>query len=105
MTLITGDRVVVAGKGYRVEPGPGRQVAFMKQVRGGHLYVIPSDARPLVAEGVLDRRLFDVTQLLEWRYGDADRADIPLITQSSEGPAPSLRGAQQTRRLTCAKWF
>ncbi|WP_177245494.1 S8 family serine peptidase [Streptosporangium canum] len=99
MTLITGDRVVVTGTGYHVEPGPGREVGFTKQVRGGHLYVIPSDARPLVAKEVLDRRLFDVTQLLEWRYGDADRADIPVITQSSEGSAPSLRGAQQTRRL------
>ncbi|MFD8533413.1 S8 family serine peptidase [Streptosporangium canum] len=99
VTLITGDRVVVAGTGYRVEPGPGREVGFTKQVRGGHLYVIPSDARPLIAKDVLDRRLFDVTQLLEWRYGDADRADIPVITQSSEGPTPSLRGAQQTRQL------
>ncbi|WP_051864751.1 S8 family serine peptidase [Streptosporangium roseum] len=99
MTLITGDRVVVTGTRYHVEPGPGREVGFTKQVRGGHLYVIPSDARPLVAEGVLDRRLFDVTQLLEWRYGDADRADIPVITQSSEGTTPSLRGAQQTRQL------
>ena len=65
MTLITGDRVVVTGHGHRVEPGPGRQeVGFTSQVREGHLYVIPSDARPLVAQGVLDRRLFDVTQLL-----------------------------------------
>ncbi|MEU7002335.1 S8 family serine peptidase [Nonomuraea sp. NPDC046570] len=100
VTLITGDRVVVAGKGYRVEPGPGRQVGFMKQVRDGHLYVIPSDARPLIASGVLDRRLFDVTRLLEWRYGDADTADIPLITQSSKGLAPPPEGARQTRRLT-----
>ncbi|MET8388499.1 S8 family serine peptidase [Streptosporangium canum] len=68
-------------------------------MRGGHLYVIPSDARVLVAEGVLDPRLFDVTQLLAWHYGDADTPDIPLITQSSEGLAPPPRGAQQTRRL------
>ncbi|MDP9849296.1 subtilisin family serine protease [Streptosporangium lutulentum] len=99
VTLITGDRVVVVGKGYRVEPGPGRQVGFMKQVREGHLYVIPSDARPLIAKGVLDRRLFDVTQLLAWRYGDADTADIPVITQSSKGLAPPPLGARQTRQL------
>ncbi|WP_219539785.1 hypothetical protein, partial [Nonomuraea guangzhouensis] len=42
-------------------------------VRGGHLYVIPSDAKPLIAKGLLDRRLFDVTQLLQWGYGDATR--------------------------------
>ncbi|GAA2362432.1 S8 family serine peptidase [Nonomuraea africana] len=69
----------------------------MKQVLDGHLYVIPSDARPLVAQGVLDRRLFDVTQLLQWRYGDADTGDIPLITQSAT--APALRGAREARPL------
>ncbi|WP_433216680.1 S8 family serine peptidase [Microtetraspora malaysiensis] len=100
MTLITGDRVVVAGKGYRVDPGPGRRdVGFTSQVREEHLYVIPSDAQPLVTKGLLDRRLFDVTQLLEWRYGDADTPDIPLITQSGTGPAPALRGAQGARQL------
>ncbi|MFI6921518.1 hypothetical protein ACIBIZ_16325 [Nonomuraea spiralis] len=71
VTLITGDRVVVTGRGFRVLPGPGRRVGFTHQVQDGHLYVIPSDARPLVAANTLDRRLFDVTQLLAWRYGDA----------------------------------
>ncbi|MFI6817677.1 hypothetical protein ACIBG7_35145 [Nonomuraea sp. NPDC050328] len=51
VTLITGDRVLVAGQGHRVQPGPGRRVSFSRQVREGHLYVIPSDAMPLVAEG------------------------------------------------------
>ncbi|TDE57702.1 hypothetical protein E1295_06955 [Nonomuraea mesophila] len=57
--------------------GPGRDVAYTRQVRDGHLHVVPSDARPLFAAGLLDERLFDVTQLLRWQYGDADRADIP----------------------------
>ena len=83
VTLITGDRVMVAGNGFRVVPGPGRQVDFTSQMRQGHLYVIPSDARTLVTGGVLDRRLFDVTQLLAWRYDDARRSDIPLIAQSA----------------------
>ncbi|MGW0201802.1 hypothetical protein [Nonomuraea sp. NPDC003201] len=58
MTLLIGDRVIVAGGGYRVEPGAGREAGFMGQVHGGHLYVIPSDALPLIAQGRLDRRLF-----------------------------------------------
>ncbi|MEU4226803.1 S8 family serine peptidase [Nonomuraea sp. NPDC026600] len=96
VTLITGDRVVVTGQGHRVEPGPGRQVDFSSQVRRGHLYVIPSDAAPLVAQGVLDPRLFDVTQLLAWRYGDADTPDIPVIEQ---GMTTTL-GSAPVRRLS-----
>ncbi|MFC5824190.1 S8 family peptidase [Nonomuraea insulae] len=96
VTLITGDRVVVTGKGHWVDPGPGRQVDFARQVRDGHLYVIPSDAMPLIAKGALDRRLFDVTQLLAWGYGDSDRSDIPVISQ---GIAASP-GARQIRRLS-----
>ncbi|NUW34202.1 S8 family serine peptidase [Nonomuraea sp. SMC257] len=86
VTLITGDRVVVTGGGVQVEPGPGRQTGFARQVIEGHLHVIPFDARPLLAQGVLDPRLFDVTQLLQWRYGDADRPDIPMIVQSVDVP-------------------
>ncbi|MFC3986622.1 S8 family serine peptidase [Streptosporangium jomthongense] len=99
VTLVTGDRVVVTGRSHRVEPGPGRKVRYAVQRRGGHLFVLPSDAMPLVAEGVLDERLFDVTQLLEWRYGDADRTDIPVIAQSAQGLAPAPRAARQTRQL------
>ncbi|MEV0350304.1 S8 family serine peptidase [Nonomuraea sp. NPDC050680] len=99
VTLITGDRVMVASKGYRVTPGPGREVTFTGQVQGGHLYVTPSDATPLIAKGVLDKRLFDVTQLLGWDYGDATTQDIPLILQSRDESAARLRGAGQVRRL------
>ncbi|NBF00189.1 hypothetical protein FE391_43195 [Nonomuraea sp. KC401] len=95
VTLITGDRVVVIGKAHRVDPGPGRQVQFTSQVRDGHLYVIPSDAMPLIAKGTLDRRLFDVTQLLAWGYGDAARSDIPVISQGA-----ATRGFAGARRLS-----
>ncbi|WP_051864842.1 S8 family serine peptidase [Streptosporangium roseum] len=95
VTLITGDRVVITGSGQRIEPGPGRRVSFIRQLIDGHVYVIPSDARPLLAQGLLDRRLFDVTQLLAWRYDDAATADIPLIIQSGRVPP----GARTTRSL------
>ncbi|MEU1393176.1 MULTISPECIES: S8 family serine peptidase [unclassified Nonomuraea] len=100
VTLITGDRVVVTAAGHRVVPGAGRRVHYSSQYRDGHLYVHPSDAHPLVAEGLLDERLFDVTQLLAWGYGDAKRSDIPLITQSAKGDVPALRSARQDRRLS-----
>ncbi|MFC4015130.1 S8 family serine peptidase [Nonomuraea purpurea] len=96
VTLITGDRVTVAGKGYSVTPALDREVTFTRQMIGGHLYVIPSDARPLIAKGVLDKRLFDITQLIQWDYGDSATNEIPLILQS---PQQELRGAAQTRRL------
>ena len=54
--------------------------------------MIPADATPLIAQGVLDRRLFDVTQLLAWKYGDADTPDIPVISQGTAG-RPSHRRA------------
>ncbi|MFG1679637.1 S8 family serine peptidase [Nonomuraea sp. NPDC049269] len=100
VTLITGDRVVVTGRGHLVKPGPGRQVDFSSQVLGGHLYVIPADATPLIAQGVLDRRLFDVTQLLAWKYGDADTPDIPVISQAIAGQAIAPQGAQRVRQLS-----
>ncbi|WP_431912459.1 S8 family serine peptidase [Nonomuraea jabiensis] len=92
VTLLTGDKVVVSASGHRVEPAQGRRVRFTIRERDGHLIVIPSDAAPLIARGVLDERLFDVTGLLSSRYGDADRPDIPIISQSSL-PA----GARQAR--------
>ncbi|WP_433516546.1 S8 family serine peptidase [Nonomuraea sp. CA-143628] len=95
VTLITGDRVVVTGAYQRVEPGLGRRVSFTRQVIDGHVYVIPSDARPLLAQGLLDRRLFDITQLLAWGYDDVGTSDIPLIIQSAQAPT----GARTTRSL------
>ncbi|MGA5762238.1 S8 family serine peptidase [Nonomuraea bangladeshensis] len=100
VTLITGDRVVVTAAGHRVEPGAGRRAHYSSQYRDGRLHVYPSDALPLVARGVLDERLFDVTQLLAWGYGDAKRSDIPLITRSAEEDVPALRSARQDRRLS-----
>ncbi|WP_043620777.1 S8 family serine peptidase [Nonomuraea candida] len=99
MTLITGDRVLVTGRSHWVEPGPGREVSFTSRVRDGHLHVIPSDALPLIAQGALDPRLFDVTQLLEWHYGDADRPDIPVISQAEQGQPPAPADAVGVRAM------
>ncbi|MEU1601017.1 S8 family serine peptidase [Streptomyces sp. NPDC005708] len=66
ITLITGDRVVVDAKGRVVglERAKGRENVLV-QVRKaeGHTYVVPADAAGLIANGKLDRRLFDVTEL------------------------------------------
>ncbi|GAA0935736.1 S8 family serine peptidase [Nonomuraea longicatena] len=99
VTLLTGDRVTVTGQNFHIEPGTRRKVRFAVTQRDGDLHIIPSDARPLVAQGLLDHQLFNVTQLLEWGYGDAQKKEIPLITQSASGEAAVLGGARQARQL------
>jgi len=80
VTLITGDRVTVRGpNAATVEPGPGRTgVQFLIHRVDDHLSVIPSDALSMLQAGQLDRRLFDVTTLLEYGYDDR-RPDLRLI--------------------------
>ncbi|WP_344679061.1 S8 family serine peptidase [Saccharopolyspora taberi] len=96
-TLITGDRVISHGDTATVEPGPGRdRIGFATYRDQGHLYVVPSDATALVTGGRLDKRLFDVTALLESGYGDAERADLPLI---ASGLPTTLAGSTVTQAL------
>lgn len=82
VTLITGDRVVVKADGSveQLLRGAGREgTAFSVRREGAHTYVIPQDALRLVGDGVLDRRLFDVAQLVADGYDDAHRSALPLI--------------------------
>jgi subtilisin family serine protease len=97
ITLITGDRVTLREVGGRIAPtitrGPGRDgVAFVASGRGNELVIIPSDVAELVARGQLDRRLFAVAQLLRDGYGDAERADLPLLLTGAADPQ-ALRAA------------
>ncbi|GII62523.1 serine protease [Sphaerisporangium krabiense] len=97
VTLVTGDRVTMSATpggrhAYQIRPGAGRDVSFSVRTFAGHTYVTPSDAAPLVGRGLVDRRLFDVTQLLEWGYDDAHRADIPIMTQGGAAPKAATAG-------------
>ncbi|MFI0424045.1 S8 family peptidase [Spongiactinospora sp. 9N601] len=91
VTLITGDRVKLSSSGYSVHPGKGRDVRFATIQKKDHLMVLPSDAAPLVARGLVDERLFDVTQLIAWDYDDAHRADVPVIARTSGAAAATFR--------------
>ncbi|KOV67041.1 peptidase [Streptomyces sp. AS58] len=99
VTLITGDKVTAAvdGSVTGIERAKGREkAAFSVREIDGHHHVIPVDALPAVARGTLDRRLFDITQLLADGYDDATRADLPLIVTGPRGSLPdtgALRGA------------
>ena len=102
VTLLTGDRVILTGDAVSVQPGPGRDGMIFDQFRlRGHWYVYPADALELVQRGRLDRRLFDVTTLLDLGYGDGRRESIPLIATHQPQAAPMLGAgdATLTRRM------
>lgn len=107
VTLVTGDRVLVDGTGQvsGVERAKGRQaMPFSVRVVAGHTRVVPGDAELLLAQGRLDPRLFDVTQLVEDGYDDKGRSDLPLIVTFRGKKAPSTSpfteaGARMGRQL------
>jgi len=84
VTLITGDRVTLHAKGNISVPPRGK-VRFLTYTNKEHHYVIPSDALPLLRDGRLDRRLFDVTGLLEAGYDRRDRLPLIITGASPEG--------------------
>ncbi|WP_235882338.1 S8 family peptidase [Streptomyces apricus] len=82
ITLITGDRVVVDAKGRVValERAKGREGIPVRISRAdGHTLVVPADAARLVADGRLDRRLFDVTELNRSANRKAQKHGLKLI--------------------------
>lgn len=87
VTLITGDKVTVTRKDgswdAKIQPaarlGP---VRFIKSVSAKGVTVIPSVAEPLIRAGTLDRKLFDVTGLIDLGYDDAHTPEIPLLVES-----------------------
>ncbi|MEU5898297.1 S8 family serine peptidase [Streptomyces venezuelae] len=93
VTLITGDKVTVTrlpgGRQTVTVDRPAGEVrgAVRSQVVDGHVTVVPDEARPYLRSGVLDERLFDVTELI--RQGLVDRggapAELPLIVMYDAG--------------------
>ncbi|MGZ0148518.1 S8 family serine peptidase [Kribbella sp. WER1] len=104
VTLITGDKVLVPGGDLAkltVEPGAGRQhVGFVKQRYRGHAYVIPADVGKDVGSGRIDRRLFDVAELVKDGYDDASTGTIPVLaTYNGKAKRAVPAGAKVTRQL------
>jgi subtilisin family serine protease len=117
VTLITGDRVTMHNNTpIAVRPAKGREkVTFSRFSDGTHNYVIPADARRLIATGRVDQRLFDVATLVEFGYDDAHRDTVPLIVTHPAGQAapriartthdlPSIDGVAMAADKTGAAW-
>jgi subtilisin family serine protease len=98
VTLITGDLVTLAEAApgryaATVRPAPGREsITFHTAEVDGGLLVLPSDAVPYLASGVLDDRLFDVPRLIAQGYDDAQAPELPLIVRDHR-PTATLTAA------------
>ncbi|MEU4098804.1 S8 family serine peptidase [Streptomyces sp. NPDC026673] len=84
VTLITGDRVTVTPHGSGAPtvsvagPGGGRADARVT-ARDGDIHVVPAAAERLVAAGLLDEALFNVTRLVADGFDDSRSRGLPLI--------------------------
>ncbi|MFG3039274.1 S8 family serine peptidase [Streptomyces sp. NPDC048330] len=104
VTLVTGDKVTVAtrsGKtvGVDVTPYRGTGAGLKTYTVGTDVYVIPRDAEALIHNGQVDKRLFNVTQLVAQSFDDAHRAATPLIVRYDSAGATAPGGSRLTRKL------
>ncbi|WP_030668502.1 S8 family serine peptidase [Streptomyces sp. NRRL B-1347] len=82
ITLLTGDRVTVDAKGRVTgfDPAKGRTHIPVRTTRAdGHTLVVPADAQRLIADGKLDQRLFDVTELSKKSNRAAQKQGLKVI--------------------------
>ncbi|WP_405831838.1 S8 family serine peptidase [Streptomyces sp. NBC_01176] len=110
VTLVTGDRVTVTdlGGGKRtvtVERPAGATGAVRTQVTNGAVTVVPDEALPYLRAGTLDRRLFDVSELIRQGLTDRTTHRLPLIvtydkkTYDRAARTAAPRGSERTREL------
>jgi hypothetical protein len=101
VTLITGDTVQLqrfpdGRQAVSIAPRPsGLPGLDFQQIEiGQELLVLPSDALPYLAAGVIDRALFNVSALIAHGYDDARSGQLPLIVTYRPGASrdPALPG-------------
>ncbi|WP_406497418.1 S8 family serine peptidase [Streptomyces sp. NBC_00846] len=108
ITLVTGDKVAVtSGAGGRtsvtVTPAPGNGTTFQTVTDPkGDLYVYPTDALAGLALNTLDRRLFNVTQLLKDGHGDVKDSTLPVIVSYADKPSRA-KLSDRARRLPASR--
>lgn len=116
VTLVTGDKVTVTDLGggkktVSVDRPKGATGAVRTETSGDSITVVPDEARPYLAAGTLDRRLFDVSELIRQGLADertgkdgkraqAQAGSLPLIvTYGKKARAAAPRGAEKVRAL------
>ncbi|MGW2687417.1 S8 family serine peptidase [Streptomyces sp. NPDC001414] len=114
VTLITGDVVTTrqnpgtgggTGGVVSVRGADGRPAQIRVLTSGNDLYVFPESVLPYVAKGILDRQLFNITNMIADRYDDAHRDRLPLIvsyahtTDARSAAAAVPQGATRVRTL------
>ncbi|MFC7264543.1 S8 family serine peptidase [Streptomyces lutosisoli] len=105
VTLVTGDKVTVTDLGggkktVTVERPKGATGAVRTQVTNGTVTVVPDEALPYLRAGTLDRRLFDVSELIRQGLTDQKTDELPLIvTYEKKAGTATPRGAEKTRAL------
>ncbi|MFJ8885387.1 S8 family serine peptidase [Streptomyces sp. NPDC102402] len=108
ITLVTGDVVHwTDGAGGQdtitVDRPEGAPGGVHVQQAGEDVFVIPDEASALIAAEKLDRRLFNISTLVEMGYDDRNSGGIPLIATYPVSKARSLpaapRGSKSVRTL------
>ncbi|MFD0012821.1 S8 family serine peptidase [[Kitasatospora] papulosa] len=108
ITLVTGDVVHwtdgVGGQDtVTVDRPEGATGGVHVRQAGEDLYVIPDEASALLAAEKLDRRLFNISTLVEMGYDDRRSGGIPLIATYAAGTGRSQptapRGSTKVRTL------
>ncbi|MFE0631732.1 S8 family serine peptidase [Streptomyces sp. NPDC058864] len=113
VTLITGDVVTTSQAGggvgrsggtVSVRGADGLPTRTRVLTSGDDLYVYPESVLPFLAQGTLDRQLFNITDLIANGYDDAHRDRLPLIVSYTQ-PGAARRasavpeGATRVRNL------
>ncbi|WP_433162761.1 S8 family serine peptidase [Kribbella sp. CA-247076] len=102
ITLVTGDVAeFTKGTNGKVSARLTNDEPYYFGNFDGDLTLVPADAYPLFAEGRLDRRLFNLTDLVAQGYDDARSDRLPLIltapaTLRSAPPAPQAATVRRT---------